>query len=356
MKKIIALVIALCMMFSLCACGSEAKVDEIIAAVDELQATVDALNGEGGEAPAGEAAAPSESYTIGIIQLLEHVALDQATQGFMDALTELLGDGVEFNFQNAQGEAANCATIANSLVSEEVDLILANATAPLQAAAAATADIPILGTSITDYATALGIPPEEWTGVSGTNISGTYDLAPLDGQAEMLAELCPVADYPTVGLVYCSAEANSIYQIGVMTQELEAMGYAVEDFSFADSNDIASVTQNACDSCDVIYIPTDNTAASNTEAINNVAGPAGIPIIAGESGLCAGCGIATLSISYYDIGYRAGEMAYDILVNGADITTMAVEGAPQFEKLFLADRAAALGIEIPEGYGEIVVE
>lgn len=356
MKKIVSIIMALCMVLALCSCGaSDAKVDEIIAAVDELQATVDALNGEGAEA-AEPAAAPAETYNIGIIQLLEHVALDLATQGFKDALTDLLGDAVTFNFQNAQGEATNCATIANSLVSEGVDLILANATAPLQAAAAATEDIPILGTSITDYATALGVPAEEWSGVSGTNISGTYDLAPLGGQAAMLAELCPVEDYPTVGLLYCNAEANSIYQVNVMTEELEAMGYTVEPFSFSDSNDIASVTQNACDACDVLYIPTDNTAAANTEAINNVAEPAGIPIIAGEEGICTGCGVASLSISYYDIGYRAGEMAYEILVNGADISEMAVEGAPQFTKLYMADRADALGIEIPADYEAIATE
>ena len=355
MKKILALVMALCMMMALCACGaSDAKVDEVIAAVDELQATVDTLNGV--EAPA-EAEAPAVSYNIGIIQLLEHVALDQATQGFKDALIELLGEeNVEFKFENAQGEAANCATSANSLVSADVDLILANATAPLQAAAAATADIPILGTSITDFATALGIPAEEWTGVSGSNISGTSDLAPLDGQAAMLAELCPVEDYPNVGILYCNAEANSVYQATVITAELEAMGYTVEPFTFADSNDIASVTQNACDACDVLYIPTDNTAASNTEAINNVAEPAGIPIIAGEEGICKGCGVATLSISYYDIGYKAGEMAYDILVNGADVSTMEVEFAPQFTKLYMADRCEALGIEIPADYEAIAAE
>ena len=354
MKKILALVMALCMVLALCGCGaSDAKIDEVIAAVNELQASVDALNGG---AEAEPEAAPAETYNIGIIQLLEHVALDQATEGFKTALTDLLGDAVTFNFQNAQGEATNCATIANSLVAEEVDLILANATAPLQAAAAATADIPILGTSITDYATALGIPAEEWTGASGSNVSGTSDLAPLDGQAAMLAELCPVDAYPNVGILYCSAEANSVYQATVIRAELEAMGYTVEDYTFADSNDIASVTQNACDACDVLYVPTDNTAAANTEAINNVADPAGIPIIAGESGICNGCGIATLSISYYDIGYKAGEMAYEILVNGADVATMDVEFAPQFTKLYMADRCDALGIEVPADYEAIAVE
>lgn len=344
MKKLVSILLALCMIFSLCACGAaETKEDEPAADVAE---TV-------GEETTGA----GETYTVGIIQLLEHVALDAATEGFETALTDLLGeDGVEFEFQNAQGEATNCATIANSLVSENVDLILANATAPLQAAAAATADIPVLGTSITDYATALGIPGDEWTGSSGTNISGTSDLAPLDGQAAMLAELCPVDEYPNVGILYCSAEANSVYQATVIRGYLEDLGYAVDEFTFADSNEIASVTQNACDACDVLYIPTDNTAASNTEAINNVAAPAGVPIITGEEGICKGCGVATLSISYFDIGYAAGEMAYEILVNGADVSTMEIQYAPQFTKLYMADRAADLGIEIPEDYAAIEAE
>ena len=337
MKKILALIMALCMVFALCACSTAEAPAEEPAAED---------------APAEVAAeAEAEVYNIGIIQLLEHVALDSATEGFETALVDLLGeDGVTFDFQNAQGEAANCATIANSLVSEDVDLILANATAPLQAAAAATSDIPVLGTSITDYATALGIPGDEWTGVSGTNISGTSDLAPLDGQADMLAELFPVADYPNVGIIYCSAEANSIYQATVIRGYLEDMGYAVEDFTFADSNDIASVITKACDESDVLYVPTDNTAASNTSAIDNVARPAGIPIVAGESGICQGCGVATLSIDYFDIGYAAGEMAYEILVNGADVSNMEIEFAPEVTKMYNPVICEDLGISVPEDY------
>ncbi len=350
MKKILALIMALCMMASLCACASEAKIDELAAAVDKLDASMGALVGEEAE-PVEESAGDGTVYNIGIIQLLEHVALDAATEGFEAALIDLLGeDNVTFNFQNAQGEATNCATIANSLVSEDVDLILANATAPLQAAAAATADIPVLGTSITDYATALGIPGDEWTGVSGINVSGTSDLAPLDGQADMLAEMFPVADYPSVGIIYCSAEANSVYQATVIRGYLEEKGYEVEEFTFADSNDIASVVTNACDASDVLYVPTDNTAASNTAAIDNVARPAGIPIIAGESGICSGCGVATLSIDYFDIGYAAGEMAYEILVNGADVSTMEIEFAPEVVKMYNPVICEDLGITAPDGY------
>lgn len=294
-----------------------------------------------------EAPATDKVYNIGICQLLEHPALDAATEGFEAALTELLGeDNVNFDFQNAQGEQTNCATITTQFVTDGDDLILANATAPLQAAAAATNTIPILGTSITDYATALDIA--DWTGATGTNISGTSDLAPLDEQENMLVELFPEAK--KVGILYCSAEANSVYQAQVFEQYLEEDGIEYEEFTAADSNEIQAVVTSACESCDVLYIPTDNTMAANTETVNNVALPAGVPIIAGEEGICSGCGVATLSISYYDIGYTAGEMAYDILVNGADITTMDIKFAPQVTKEYNASICETLGVTIPDDY------
>ena len=287
-----------------------------------------------------------DTYTVGISQLVQHVALDAATQGFQDALTEKLGDAVKFDVQNASGDSNTCSTIVNTFISNGVDLIMANATPALQAAVAATGDIPILGTSVTDYATALDI--DDWSGATGMNVSGTSDLAPLDEQAAMLQELFP--DAKNVGLLYCSAEPNSKYQIDVIKGYLEEMGYTCTEFTFADSNDVASVTQNACDNSDVLYIPTDNTAASCTEAIRNVVEPAGIPVIAGEEGLCAGCGVATLSISYYDLGYTTGEMAYEVLVNGADVATMEVRFAPNVVKEYNAEMCELLGVEIPEGY------
>ncbi len=287
-----------------------------------------------------------QTYLIGICQLVQHDALDAATEGFKDALTELLGDSVTFDEQNASGDSATCITIVNSFISEEVALIMANATAALQAAQAGTADIPILGTSVTDYATALDI--SDWTGATGINISGTSDLAPLDGQAEMIQELFP--DATTIGLLYCSAEANSVYQIEVIEGYLTEMGYTCERYSFTDSNDVASVTTNACEACDVLYIPTDNTAASCTEAIRNVVEPAGVPVVAGEEGICSGCGVATLSISYYDLGYATGEMAYEILVNGADVTTMEVQYAPSFTKEYNAELCEILGVTVPDDY------
>ncbi|MBR6706172.1 MAG: ABC transporter substrate-binding protein [Clostridia bacterium] len=289
--------------------------------------------------------AEDKTYKIGVLQFIQHAALDAATQGFKDALTEKLGDRVTFVEQNASGEVSNCAIIATSLVAERCDLYLGNATPALQALANATFDAPVLGTSITDYATALDI--DGWTGVTGFNVSGTSDLAPLDRQAEMVLELFP--DAKTVGLLYCSAEANSVYQVNAVRSCLEERGIACTDYSFADSNDLASVAQMATE-CDVIYIPTDNTCASYVETIANVVIPAGTPVITGEEGICAGCGVATLSISYYDLGYATGLMAYDILVGGADVTKLAIAYAPEVTRKYNPAIVEALGIVIPEDY------
>ena len=296
-------------------------------------------------------AAPAE-YNVGICQLVQHPALDAATQGFIDALTEKLGDKVSISNQNAAGDSATCATIVNTFVSDEVDLIMANATPALQAAQAATNKIPVLGTSITEYGVALDL--DDFNGVTGINVSGTSDLAPLDGQADMVAEIFP--DAKTVGILYCSAEANSKYQVETITPFLEEKGYTVTAYTFTDTNDVSAVTTTACGENDVLYIPTDNTAASCAEAINNIALPAGVPIVCGEEGICAGCGVVTLSISYYDIGYATGLMAYEIMVNGADVSAMPIEYAPQFTKEYNAVNCEALGIAVPEDYVAIETE
>ena len=327
MKKFLALALALVMLLGLAACGSKTE--------------------PAAEGSAAEAVTPSDdAFVVGICQLVQHEALDAATQGFKDALIEAFGeDGVIFDEQNAAGDPATCSTICDGFVTEGVDLILANATPALQAAATATDSIPVLGTSITEYGVALDL--DNFNGVVGTNVSGTSDLAPLDEQAKMVTELCPDAE--TVGILYCASEANSVYQAEVVKSELEAAGLTVKVYTFSDSNDVAAVTGTACDECDALYIPTDNTAASCTEAINNVAQPAGVPIIAGEEGLCKGCGIATLSISYYNLGYKTGEMAYEILVNGANPGEMEIAYA-DFTKEYNPAICEALGITIPEGY------
>lgn len=342
MKKAVSLMMAAAMTMGLAACGSTASTDTAASAADTASSTEAAAS-----TADSTAAADGKVYNIGICQLVQHEALDAATQGFKDALVEKLGEGsVKFDEQNASGDSANCATIVNGFVSNGVDLILANATAPLQAAAQATADIPVLGTSITDYATALDI--SDWTGTVGNNISGTSDLAPLDQQAAMIQELFP--DAKSVGLLYCSAEPNSVYQCDVIEGYLTEEGYTVARYAFTDTNDVTSVAQTAADNSDVIYIPTDNTAASNTEAIANVVIPAKVPVVAGEEGICAGCGVATLSISYYDLGYATGEMAAKILADGADVSAMPVEFAPNVTKKYNAANCEALGITQPSDY------
>ncbi len=329
------------------------KIKKLSAMILAGAMAVTALAGCGAKTADTEKSASGEkTYKIGMCQLVQHEALDKASEGFQDALKEKLGDKVEFDLQNAAGDSATCATIVNQFVSSGSDLIFANATPALQAAAAATSDIPVIGTSITDYATALDI--DDWSGVTGRNITGTSDLAPLAEQAAMFKELLP--DAKKIGLLYCSSEANSKYQVDVVTEALTKLGYECTPYAFADSNDVAAVTTTACENSDALYIPTDNTAAANTEIIANIANPAKIPVIAGEEGICNGCGIATLSISYYSIGKVAGEMAYEVLVNGADPATMEIKYADDLTKKYVKERAEQLGITVPEGYEELVVE
>ena len=319
MKKIIATLLAVMMLVSLTACGASAPADD-------------------------------GKYVVGVVQLVPHVALDATTQGFVEKLTELLGEeNVTIDVKVAAGDSATCAPIVNDFVTQNVDLIMANATPALQAAAAATADIPILGTSVTEYGVAMGI--ENFTGTVGGNVSGTSDLAPLDTQAAMIKEWCPDAE--TVGLLYCSAEANSQYQVDTVQKYLEELGLTVTQYPFADSNDMAAVTQTACDNSDVIYVPTDNTCASSAGIIDGICQSAGIPVIAGEEGLCAGCGIATLSISYYDLGVKTAEMAYEILTGKADIATMPIGYADKQTPKYNASICEALGITPLEGYEPI---
>ena len=282
-------------------------------------------------------------YTVGICQFVQHEALDAATQGFKDALTEKLGDDVAFVEENAAGDTANCTTIVNSLVSEEVDLIMANATPALQAAANATRTIPVLGTSITEYGVALDI--KNFNGTVGTNVSGTSDLAPLKDQAAMITEWFP--ETQKVALFYCSSEANSKYQVDTVAAELKAKGIETKMFAFVDSNDMAQVCEDANAYGDVIYIPTDNAVANATETVNAICDK---PIIAGEAGICTGAGgVATLSIDYYELGYKTGEMAAQILTGEADVATMAIAYADA-KKYYNAKACEELNLTPPEGY------
>lgn len=299
--------------------------------------------------PAAIYAEETQTFTVGICQFMQHNALDAASRGFQDALIEEFGDHVTFDIQNAQGDYGTCASLMNEFVAKDVDLILANATASLQSAVTATSGIPILGTSVTEYGAALQL--DDFTGTVGGNVSGTSDLAPLNEQAAMVQELFPEAE--KVGLLYCSAEPNSQYQVNVVQEELEELGYTCSVYTFTDSNDLSSVTVTAAANSDVIYVPTDNMVASNAELIANICIPERIPVVAGEESTCRLCGVATLSIDYYDIGYTTGKMAVRILADGEDITDMPIEYAEHFTKRYNEAICTRLGIRIPSDYTAI---
>ena len=330
MKKMIALVCAAMLVLGMTACAGEQNNDP-----------TNVNNQNDGK------------FVIGICQFMPHPALDKATEGFIAAVEEGLGkENVEFDLQNAAGEASNCTTIVGGLVASKVDLIMANATPAVAAAYNATETIPILGTSVTEYGVALGI--ENFSGTVGANVSGTSDLADLAKQAQMVIDWCP--DAKNVALLYCSAEPNSKYQIEEVQKILEGKGLNCKQFDFADTSVLMSVTQAAASFADVIYVPTDNTVANNATAIDSICRPAGIPIIAGEAGVCAGCGIATLSIDYYDLGYATGKMAVRILKDGADITKMPIEYAPEVSYLYNEVICKELNITPLAGYNKLVTE
>ncbi len=296
---------------------------------------------------------PSDKvYKVGVCQLVQHEALDAATKGFKDALSKRLGDRVIFDEQNASNDPATCSTIVNQFISSNTDLIFANSTQALQAASSATHNIPIIATSVTDYATALDIA--DWTGKTGMNITGTSDIAPLKDQAAMFRELLP--DIKNIGIIYCLGEANSKYQIEIVSKELERLGYNCELYGFTDSNDVASVVTTACSESDALYLPTDNTAAANAEIIFNIAEPERVPVITGEEGPCRICGIATLTIDYYSIGEIAGEMAYEVLEKGKNPADMEIRFAQKVTGKYNPELAELLGITIPEGYEPLSAE
>lgn len=339
-KKILAFVLAGTML-AMAGCGSKTA-DTAAETETTAAATTEA---------AADTTAPEtdQKFTVGICQLVQHNALDAATQGFEDALKEKYGDNVTIDYQNAQGDSTTCATIVTGFVNNNYDLILANATPALQAAVSATTDIPILGTSITDYGAALNL--SDFSGTTGMNVSGTSDLAPLDQQEKMILELVP--DVKKVSILYCSAEANSKFQANEIEKYLDEDGIAYEEFTFADSNDLQSVVSSAVSDCDAVYIPTDNTAASNMTIVSNVTEPAGIPVICGEENMCKSGGLATLSISYYDLGYTTGQQAIRILSEGEDVSTMPIENAAATTKEYNASYAEAIGMTMPEDYTAI---
>ena len=325
-KKLLSLVLSLGLISSMTACGSEPSQSE--------------------KAP--DAGNENSKYTVGICQFTQHPALDAATEGFMARLEEKMPGEVEFDVKNASNDIPTCGIIATGFASNNVDLMLANATPALQACASATLEIPVLGTAVTEYGVALEI--SDFSGTVGGNISGTADLAPLDQQAALFEEYLP--EKKNIGILYCSAEANSVYQGEVMKAELEKQGKNVRIYTFADSNDVNTVTATACSENDALYIPTDNTAATCAEAINSVAEPAGIPIIAGDMGIAGACGVLSLCVDYYELGKTTADMAVRVL-NGEDISTMPIEYFPQPLKKYNPRLCEVYGIEVSDEFTAI---
>lgn len=284
-------------------------------------------------------------FQIGIVQLAEHPALDEATRGFKEFLTEKLGDKVQFNVQNAQGEQTNCTTIVNQFVSSKVDLIMANATNAVKAAREATSDIPVVGTSVTDYVSSGLVASNE---APGANVTGASDMNPVTVQVDLMKTLCP--EVKTVGIVINSGEENSAIQAEEAKTAFEAEGFAVKIYSVADTNEIQTVVTAACNEVDAFYEPTDNLIAANVPTMSNITTAAGKPVICGEGGMCESGFLVTYAISYYELGRAAGEQAFNILVNGADPTTTPIFffDVSNLSLVINEENAAELGITIPE--------
>ena len=286
-------------------------------------------------------------FKIGICQLVSHPALNKATDGFVKAVRDGLGkNNVAIDKQLASGDSSTCLVIANKFVNKNVDLIMANATPALQAVANSTRSIPILGTSVTEYGVALGI--KDFNGIVGGNISGTSDLAPLNDQAAMVKEFVPNAQ--KVGLFYCSAEANSLYQIDTVEAALKKDGLETKRIPFSDSNDLSMILNANITGLDALYVPTDNVCADNATSIDNICRPKKLPVICGEENICKKCGIATLSIDYFALGMKTGQIAVEILKNHQDISKMPIAYDDAPVRKFNKTICESLGITVPSGY------
>jgi len=320
MKKVFKLLLASLMLVSLVACSDSTTETDV---TDDTTKVVN----------------------VGVLQLVEHVALDAATQGFYDAMAErgfIDGENVIYDKQNAQGDMSNCETIANKFVNASVDLIFANATPAAQAAAAKTTDIPIVITAVTDPESAGLVDTND---LSNTNVAGTSDLTPVKEQIELLQDLIPDAE--KVAIMYCSSEDNSIFQKDIAIAELEAAGLEYVEASVADTTTIQSVTESLIGKVDAIYIPTDNLLAENMSTVSNITNENGIPVIVGEPGMVTLGGLATYGIDYYNLGVKSGQIAADIL-EGADPATMSIAYLPADDCELVINQTTAdlLGIQI----------
>lgn len=347
MKKFLAAVLALAMTLALTACMGGQNAADNGAVTNNTADTAS----NGGAAANDSGSAVDSLYVIGICQQMQHPSLDEATQGFEDALTELLGDQVEFDYQNAGNEPSNCTSIITKFVTDDVDLIMANATLAVQTAKEATTTIPIVGTSVTDYVSTRIVDSNE---APGANVTGYSDLSDVSNHLTLVQELLP--DVETVAIVYSSGEENSRIQAENVASVFEAAGIATEDFTANDSNDISSVVTEACTQADAIYLPTDNLLAGNMQLVKNVALNQKVPVISSFTAEEDDGALLSISISYYTMGQLAGEMAYDILVNGEDPASMPIGVMSVDDMAITINQSVAdeLGITVPESMQEYV--
>lgn len=283
---------------------------------------------------------------VGIIQLVEHSALDATYQGFVDGLAEagyVDGENIAVDYQNAQGEQANCVTIANKFVNDKDDLILAIATPAAQAVAQLTDTIPILITAVTDPATAKLVESNEHP---GRNVTGTSDLTPVAAQIDLLTQILPEAQ--TVGLMYCSSEQNSVFQIQMAKDACEKAGLRYVEGSVSNSNEIQQVTQSLVGKVDAIYIPTDNMLAAGMQLVAQVANENRIPTIVGEDGMVRNGGMVTYGINYYELGKQTAAQAVRVLRDGASPADMPIEYLEKCDLSYNEDSLAAVGVTLPE--------
>ncbi|NLM12524.1 MAG: ABC transporter substrate-binding protein [Epulopiscium sp.] len=319
-------------------------------------------NGGGNTTTTTQDPAPAQSssedsgkkYTVGIIQYMDHVALDAAREGFIEALKDngyVDGENLTIDFQNAQGDQSNLSTISDRFVSNNVDLVLAIATPAAQSIAGKTTEIPILATAVTDFEAAKLVDSNE---APGGNVSGTTDMNPIKEQIGLLAELVP--DAKTVGVLYTSSEDNSIVQAKIAKEAIESMGLNYVEVTVTNSNDVQQATQSIVEKCDAIYIPTDNTFASAMPVVHGVTSQSKTPVICGESGMVNNGGLATLGINYRDLGYQTGLMAVKILKGEAAPATMPIESASRFDFAINGTVAEEIGIEIPAELQEYIIK
>lgn len=344
-SKVLALLLVATMIFALVGCGSNSTASPSPSASPSAPASASPS-----EAPSASA---EKVLKIGVLQFVEHPALDASREGFVQALADngyVDGQNITLDIQNAQADQANLQTISQRFVNNQEDLILAIATPAVQSIAAETTTIPVLGTAVTDYVGAKIVTSNE---APGGNVSGTTDMNPIKEQVDLLVKLVP--DVKTVGLLYTSSEDNSVIQANLVKEACAALGLTVVEATVTNSNDVQQVTQSLVGKVNAVYIPTDNTFASAMPIAAEILNEAKIPTICGESNMVLGGGLATLGINYYNLGYQTGLMAVKILKGEATPASMPIESQKDYDFTINGDVAEAIGLTIPADLTDSVV-